>query len=103
MTPIGIAETPLSHCFYWIAGLWPPRQSWSGPRAETHRSGVNAILSVMAAVPRIQDGGATPASHSILLWTTREGSEPSIADGDRDSEAGLTDAPSPGGHDLALW
>jgi peptidoglycan/xylan/chitin deacetylase (PgdA/CDA1 family) len=30
-----------------------------------------------------------------------EGSEPSIADGDSDSEAGLTDAPSPGGHDLA--
>ncbi|MBR1123136.1 allantoinase PuuE [Bradyrhizobium lablabi] len=30
-----------------------------------------------------------------------EGSEPSIADGDSDSEGGLIDAPSPGGHDLA--
>jgi len=30
-----------------------------------------------------------------------EGSEPSIADGDSDSEDGLIDAPSPGGHDFA--
>jgi allantoinase len=36
-----------------------------------------------------------------LVVNYEEGSEPSIADGDPDSEAGLTDAPSPGGHDLA--
>ena len=36
-----------------------------------------------------------------LVVNYEEGSEPSIADGDRDSEAGLTDALSPGGHDLA--
>jgi allantoinase len=36
-----------------------------------------------------------------LVVNYEEGSEPSIADGDRDSEAGLTYAPSPGSHDLA--
>ncbi len=36
-----------------------------------------------------------------LVVNCEEGSEPSIADGDRDSEAGLIDAAGPGGHDLA--
>jgi peptidoglycan/xylan/chitin deacetylase (PgdA/CDA1 family) len=36
-----------------------------------------------------------------LVVNYEEGSEPSIADGDHDSEAGLIDAGSPGGHDLA--
>ena len=36
-----------------------------------------------------------------LVVNYEEGSEPSIADGDRDSEVGLIDAVGPGGHDLA--